>query len=78
MTFIVGLCGSLRHGSFNRMLLRAAVEAAPPGTTITPESIRELPLYDGDVEDQQGVPPRVQRLKDRIAEAAEGQTPGMY
>jgi NAD(P)H-dependent FMN reductase len=51
------------------MLLRAAVEAPPPGTAIIPESIREIPLYDGDVEDQRGVPPSVQRLKDRIADA---------
>lgn len=69
MTTIIGLCGSLRRGSFNRMLLRAAVEMAPPGTDITPESIREIPLYDGDVEDGTGLPPAVQRLKDRIAEA---------
>ena len=69
MINIIGLCGSLRHGSFNRMLLRAAVEVAPPGTAINPESIREIPLYDGDVEDEQGLPPAVQRLKDRIAEA---------
>jgi chromate reductase, NAD(P)H dehydrogenase (quinone) len=69
MVTIIGLCGSLRRGSFNRMLLRAAVEAAPPGTSIEPESIREIPLYDGDVEKEQGVPPVVQRLKDRIAEA---------
>jgi NAD(P)H-dependent FMN reductase len=69
MTTIVGLCGSLRHGSFNRLLLRAAVEVAPPGTVIQPESIREIPLYDGDVEEAQGLPPAVQRLKDRIAEA---------
>ena len=69
MTTIIGLCGSLRHGSFNRMLLRAAVDVAPPGTTITQESIREIPLYDGDVEEEQGVPPAVQRLKNRIAEA---------
>jgi NAD(P)H-dependent FMN reductase len=57
MTTIIGLCGSLRRGSFNRMLLRAAVEATPPGTSIEPESIREIPPYDGDVEDEQGVPP---------------------
>lgn len=69
MTTIIGLCGSLRHGSFNRMLLRAAVDVAPPGTAINPESIREIPLYDGDVEDEQGLPPAVRRLKDRIAEA---------
>ncbi len=69
MSTIIGLCGSLRHGSFNRMLLRAAVEAAPTGTSIEPESIREIPLYDGDVEEEQGVAPAVERLKMRIAEA---------
>ena len=69
MTTIIGLCGSLRHGSFNRMLLRAAVDVAPPGTVINPEAIREIPLYDGDVKEEHGVPPAVQRLKDRIAEA---------
>jgi len=71
MATIIGLCGSLRRGSFNLMLLRAAVDAAPPGASIETESIREIPLYDGDVEAEQGVPASVQRLKDRIA-AADG------
>jgi chromate reductase, NAD(P)H dehydrogenase (quinone) len=71
MAMIIGVCGSLRRGSFNLMLLRAAAEAARPGTSIEAESIREIPLYDGDVEAEQGVPAPVQRLKDRIA-AAEG------
>ncbi len=53
------------------MLLRAAVAAAPPGTSIDAESIRDVPLYDGDVEAEQGIPAPVQRLKDRIA-AADG------
>jgi NAD(P)H-dependent FMN reductase len=66
---IIGLCGSLRRASFNLMLLHAAAEAAPPGTSIEIESIREIPLYDGDVEAEQGIPPAVQRLKDRIAGA---------
>ncbi|HYC52803.1 MAG TPA: NADPH-dependent FMN reductase [Gemmatimonadaceae bacterium] len=69
MTTIIGLCGSLRRESFNRMLLHAAADVAPPGTSIVEESIREIPLYDGDVEDAQGVPAAVQRLKDRIADA---------
>jgi chromate reductase, NAD(P)H dehydrogenase (quinone) len=69
MTTIIGLCGSLRSGSFNSMLLRAAAEMAPPGAAIEPASIREIPLYDGDVEEEQGVPPAVQRLQGRIAEA---------
>jgi NAD(P)H-dependent FMN reductase len=71
VTTIIGLCGSLRRESFNLMLLRAAVAAAPPPTAIEIESIRAIPLYDGDVEAEQGPPPAVQRLKDRIA-AADG------
>jgi NAD(P)H-dependent FMN reductase len=51
------------------MLLRAAAAAAPPGASIEIESIREIPLYDGDVEAEQGIPLPVQRLKDRIAGA---------
>ena len=69
MTTIVGICGSLRQGSFNRMLLRAAVEMAPSGTTIETASIEHIPLYDGDVEAAQGIPAAVQRLKERIADA---------
>jgi NAD(P)H-dependent FMN reductase len=53
------------------MLLRAAVDAVPPGSSIAVESIREIPLYDGDVEAEQGVPAAVQRLKERMA-AADG------
>jgi chromate reductase len=71
MTTIIGLCGSLRRASFNLMLLRAAVAAAPPGTSIEIESIRDIPLYDGDVEAEHGVPPAVRRVKERIA-AADG------
>lgn len=71
MPTLIGLCGSLRRGSFNRMLLQAAVEAAPPGTSIEVESIRDIPLYDGDVESEHGLPPAVEHLKDRIA-AADG------
>jgi NAD(P)H-dependent FMN reductase len=66
---IIGLCGSLRRASFNLMLLHAAAEAAPSGTSIDIESIREIPLYDGDVEAGAGIPAAVQRLKDRIAGA---------
>lgn len=67
MATIVGLCGSLRRASFNLMLLRAASQVAPAGTSIDIESIRDIPLYDGDVEAEQGIPATVQQLKDRIA-----------
>src|SRR2546423_9379219 len=71
MPSIVGISGSLRKGSFNTALLRAAIDVAPAGTTIDIQSIRDIPLYDGDVEVATGVPAAVQALKDRIA-AADG------
>ena len=71
MPTIVGFSGSLRQGSFNSMLLRAAAAAAPAGTTIEIASIRDIPLYDADVETSAGVPAPVSALKDRIA-AADG------
>lgn len=67
MATIIGLCGSLRRESFNLMLLRAAVDLVPPGAAIEIESIRDIPLYDGDLEAEHGVPPVVRQLKDRIA-----------
>lgn len=68
MTAILAIAGSLREKSFNAMLLRAAAELAPAGTTVEAASIRDIPLYDGDVE-AAGIPPAVQALKDRIAAA---------
>jgi NAD(P)H-dependent FMN reductase len=70
MATIVGMAGSLRHGSFNASLLRAAAAVAPAEITVEIASIREIPLYDGDVE-AQGIPEAVRALKDRIA-AAQG------
>lgn len=71
MATIVGISGSLRQGSFNSALLRAAVDLAPAGLTIAPSSIRGIPLYDGDLEAESGIPAAVATLKDRIA-AADG------
>jgi len=65
---IVGISGSLRRGSFNTSLLRAAIEVAPAGTTIEFASIQEVPLYNADVE-AAGVPAPVQALKDKVAAA---------
>lgn len=71
MTTIVGLAGSLRKASFNASLLRAAAELAPAGTTVDVATIAGIPLYDGDVEAEKGIPDVVAALKDRIA-AADG------
>lgn len=71
MATIVGISGSLREGSYNTMLLRAAQRLAPQGTTIEEASIRGIPLYDGDVEARDGLPAAVTELKRRIV-AADG------
>lgn len=71
MTAIVGIAGSLRQASYNQMLLRAAAAAMPAGTTLDVASIRGIPLYDADMEAEQGIPDAVRQLKDRIA-AADG------
>lgn len=65
---VLGFAGSLRKGSFNRMLLRAAVELAPPGMTIETTEIDAIPLYNGDVE-AQGDPEPVAEWKDAIRRA---------
>ncbi|HTE49524.1 MAG TPA: NADPH-dependent FMN reductase [Kofleriaceae bacterium] len=69
MTTIIGISGSLRRGSYNSALLRAAAELAPEEVKIEIASIRGIPLYDGDVEEADGVPAPVTELKDRIAAA---------
>src|SRR5712672_30209 len=51
---VAGVAGSLRRASFNRGLLRAAVESAPEGMTIEPLEIRELPHYDADLDVEGG------------------------
>ena len=65
MATILGLSGSLRRGSFNTMLLRAAAGMVPAGTTIEIGSIEGIPLYNFDVE-QEGIPDAVEQLKARI------------
>jgi len=67
---IIGISGSLRRGSFNSALLRAAAAAAPPQLEVEIASIRDIPLYDGDLEAEHGTPPAVASLKDAIAGAA--------
>ncbi|MET0499581.1 MAG: NADPH-dependent FMN reductase [Steroidobacteraceae bacterium] len=69
MTKIIGISGSLRRQSFNASLLAAAVELAPSGATVEIGSIQDIPLYNFDVEHEQGIPPSVARLKEQIIAA---------
>src|SRR5207249_11015578 len=71
MITIVGFAGSLRQGSYNAALLRAAGAMMPTESELHAASIREFPLYNGDDEAAHGVPPAVTALKDAIA-AADG------
>src|SRR3546814_13921655 len=71
MASIVGLPGSLRRGSFNATLLRAAAQLAPDGSRIDVHSLHGVPLYDADVASAEGIPPAVAVLKDAVA-AADG------
>ena len=50
MPTIIGLAGSVRQGSFNAALLRAAIELAPATVSIETASIAGIPLYNGDEE----------------------------
>ncbi len=65
---VLGIAGSLRAGSFNRALLRAAQELAPEGMEIRAFDIAPIPLYNADVE-AKGDPEPVAALKTAIREA---------
>ena len=69
MVTLLAIAGSVRAKSYNQMLLRAATEVAPAGTTIEAGSIEDIPLYNGDLEAASGSPAPVEALKDRIAKA---------
>ncbi len=66
---IVGISGSLRKGSYNTALLRAAVGLMPQGAELEAASLHGIPLYDGDLEAAQGIPQSVELLKNSIAQA---------
>jgi len=65
---ILGICGSLRRASYNRGLLVAAQGLAPAGTTIEIGELKDIPLFDQDLE-AIGDPAPVASLKERIRQA---------
>jgi len=66
MTPLLGISGALRAGSTNTKLLHAAARAY--GAEMTLADLR-LPLYDGDLEEAEGIPAGVQTLADQIDDA---------
>jgi chromate reductase len=65
---VLGICGSLRKGSYNMAALRTAIELKPAGMTVTVADISQIPLYNEDVR-AQGFPAPVETLRRQIAEA---------
>jgi len=65
---IVGVAGSLRQGSYNQALLRAAQQLAPSALEIGIHGLSEIPLFSEDVE-RAGIPAAVARLREAVAEA---------
>ena len=66
---VVGICGSLREGSFNRALLTAVAGALPPGVEFGEwNGLETLPAYDADA-DGQFAPPSVAALRRALAGA---------
>jgi chromate reductase len=64
---LLTICGALRKGSTNRLLLAEAARAF--GTARVEEADLRLPLYDNDLEDTSGIPAEVQRLANQIRDA---------
>ena len=65
---VLGICGSLRAGSYNMAALRTAIELKPPRMTIRIADISAFPLYNEDVR-AQGFPLPVEIFRQQIREA---------
>jgi chromate reductase len=64
---ILALSGSLRRGSHNTALARAAAELAPAGVDVELyDGLRDVPLYDADLDGEDGEPEAARRLRDAI------------
>ena len=69
MANVISICGSLRKGSYNRMVMKLLPGLAPPGLAIKEApTFAEFPLYNADVQDS---PAPVHALADAIG-AADG------
>ncbi len=66
---VLGISGSLRRGSRNTELLRAAAELLPPGVELEWfDGLKAIPAYDAD-DDVEPAPAAVRELREAIAAA---------
>jgi chromate reductase len=68
---ILTICGSLRKGSYNRMVMNALPGLAPAGMALKEAPpYTEFPLYNADIQNSTGFPGPVNALADAIRTAA--------
>lgn len=68
---ILAFAGSIRKDSFNKKILKLAVEGAQKaGAEVTVIDLHDfpLPIYDGDLEASSGLPPSALKLKKMMRE----------
>jgi len=65
---ILAISGSLRRASFNTMLVQEAARVSQ-SVTIEVASIADIPLYNGDLEAEEGIPRSVISLQDHLEQA---------
>ena len=63
---ILGISGSLRKQSFNTALLRAARSLVADDVSLEAATLHGIPLYDADLERDDGIPVAVAELKERV------------
>jgi chromate reductase, NAD(P)H dehydrogenase (quinone) len=67
---VVSICGSLRKGSYNRMVMNLLPGWAPANLKITEApAFSEFPLYNADIQNSTGFPAPVQTMADAIRTA---------
>ena len=70
---VLAIAGSLRRQSYNRRLLEAAAQLAPPGIAITVyDDLASIPLFSEDLEEEAGGAPAAVRRLRRAVERADG------
>jgi chromate reductase, NAD(P)H dehydrogenase (quinone) len=69
---VVSICGSLRKGSYNRIVMNTLQGFAPEGMRVAEApAFAEFPLYNADIQNSTGFPAPVQTMAEAIR-AADG------
>jgi NAD(P)H-dependent FMN reductase len=64
---VLAFAGSLRKDSFNKKLVRVAADAVrAAGGEVTLIDLKDypMPIYDGDIEASEGIPPNARKIKE--------------